>query len=79
MESRGMKQYAVMATKEGWSKPRFVWHLNGHLQIFSKKKVAVALAKRHNDAGVMFCPDGDRSKTIVVEWKAIPVWTETML
>lgn len=69
MQSRGMKQYAVMAMKDGWSKPRFVYmRVERWLLIFDRKMNAAAEAKRMNDDRCTFGP-----KNQSVTWLVVPV------
>lgn len=81
MKSRGAKQWAVMATKPNWSKPRFVYGSPQHrwLFIYDNKQSAKGAASRMNDdiGGVFLTRDGKRIFNVV--YKAVPVWTETML
>lgn len=90
MDSRGGKNYAVMAMREGWSKPRFVWEGVGtqRMYIYARKRSAARQAKHMNDTrqpgGKAFFVIGwldkahNSPKLIEVEWIVLPVWTETM-
>lgn len=79
MQSRGVKQFAVMAMKDGWSKPRFVWTEFTRLLIFGLKSDASISAQLMNQEKTRFVPDDKPDKRIVVRWIVVPVWTETML
>lgn len=90
MDSRGLKMFAVMAIREGWKKPRFVWEGQSHqrLHIYQRKRSA------QQQAGVMNCTTLPRGKAffqvgyhdkahnspklIEVEWIVVPVWTESI-
>lgn len=80
MASRGCKQWAVMATKTKWSKPRFVHHGEyRHLLIFDGRKEAHQEAERINRLGDGFLYPRGGKPIPDVTYKAFPVWTETML
>lgn len=80
MKSRGMKQYAVMAVKPGWSKPRFVWDgPASQLLLFDNKTAATAKAGNLNRFGRgMLYPKGSKPISRVT-FQVFPVWTETII
>lgn len=73
MDVRGQQQYAVMALKDGWSKPRFVHDTDSRLLVYSRKEAAKTRARRLNFENCTFS-----EKRIVVRWIVCSVWTETM-
>lgn len=83
MQTRGQQYYAVMAMREEWRKPRFVW-AGGTAQIYTyaKRKYATRKAKQMNaDKQFVFAPQGtrdDMQKWVPVKWIVVPVWVETM-
>ncbi len=85
MESRGAKQWAIMAMKDGWKKPRFVFTGAGEDidrgHIFKTRQKANWQARSMNDMKVHFFPDDqsvDYTDGIEVKWIVVPVWVETM-
>lgn len=89
MESRGIKLYAVMAIRDGWSKPRFVWDglTTKRLWIYANKNAAVRRAKlmsrTDHPLGKQFLQVGwlDRSQNtpdlVEVDWIVCECWCET--
>lgn len=88
LENRGIKLYAVMAHKPGWSKPRFVWDgpMLKRLHIYERKLAATRRAKHMSDdkqpGGKQFLQQGwhDKShntpKLVEVDWIVCEVWCE---
>jgi hypothetical protein len=79
MRSRGVKQFAVMAMRSSWSKPRFVWMPSGQLLVFGKKTPASISAALMNEERTGFYPANEPAQCISVRWIVLPVWTETIL
>lgn len=80
MATCGQKQWAVVATKPKWSKPRFVWEgAAQQLLVYASNSEARDKAveiNRHGDG--MLYPKGGKAISDVI-FKAMPVWTETIL
>jgi hypothetical protein len=74
-----MKHWAVMAMKDGWSKPRFVWHFSGELMVYPQRKRADIQAKLMKERGDTFAPAENEKLKTFVDWIVVAVWTETML
>lgn len=83
LKSRGEKYYAVMAFKEGWKKPRFVWTGYTQLYIYNKRKYATRQARElRASKDTVFAPQGTEDKCekwLDVKWIVVPVWVETMV
>jgi hypothetical protein len=83
MQTRGEKYFAVMAIKDGWQKPRFVWTGYRHLHIYDRRKDAARKAREMKADKLMeWCPSSEMRKnapkTIPVRWIVCPVRVETM-
>jgi ribosomal 50S subunit-recycling heat shock protein len=78
--------WAVMAMRQGWKKPRFLWNAeqSKRLDIYLSK---VGAMKRRNNLEdwnmelVVGYTDSSHNtpKTVKVDWIVVPVWTETMI
>jgi len=56
METRGDKFFAVMATKVGWHKPRFIWDGDGRqLYIYAKRKRRESPGEHNDEAKCNVC------------------------